>query len=116
MRKMGLTHSGNALTAGAAQAETLAKALRSLKGPSRESLNLEAFVLHARTGSIVTVGQFDAPNDPALIQTQRLLSSIKFHVSRDEGGVQAVTNMPSVIGTDDQKHGWSFVPVPVPKP
>jgi hypothetical protein len=95
------------LAAGAEQAESLAKALRSLKGPRGESLNLEAFVLHTRTASIVTVGQFDAPDDPALLATKRLLSGMGARVSEDQVGMRPVTNTPSLFD--------KMMPIPIPR-
>jgi len=35
-------------------------------------------VLHTRTNSVVTVGEFDGPNDPALLRTQEQLSRFSF--------------------------------------
>jgi hypothetical protein len=98
---------GDALAAGAEQAESLAKVLRTLKGPHGEALNLEAFVLHTRTASIVTVGQFDAPDDPALLATKRLLSGIRANVSEDQTGLKPVRNTPTLFDT--------MLPIPIPK-
>ncbi len=100
----------DALQAGAEQAEALAEALRKMKAPPErggQSLGLEGFVFHTRTGSIVTVGQFDGPNDPALIQTRQLLTSIKMNVSEDKTGLRPVVNAPSLFG--------NMMPIPVPK-
>ncbi len=115
MRKIGFGQSGgNALAAGAEQAESLAKALRQLKGPvgadgrGGQSLNLEAFVLHTRNASLVTVGQFDGPDDPALVATKKLLTSFKVNASKDQVGAQPITNTPSVFD--------NMLPIPVPRP
>jgi hypothetical protein len=95
------------LTASAKQAESLAKTLRELKGPHGEPLNLEAFVLHTRTTSLVTVGQFDAADDPALQATQRLLSNIQASASQTStgphGAMPASTMFPIMM------------PIPIPK-
>jgi hypothetical protein len=48
-------------------AHRLAQALR--------AFNLEAFVLHSKYSSSVTVGSFDGPNDPALIAMQDSLAA-----------------------------------------
>ena len=74
MRKFGLRKGGDALAAGAEQAEALAKVIRQMRGPGVNGqpgapLNLEAFVLHTRSASLVTIGQFDGPDDPALHAT-----------------------------------------------
>ncbi len=88
MRKMGMSKGGDALAAGGEQAEALAKALRAMKGPNKEPLNLEAFVLHTRYASVVTVGQFDGPNDPALHALKRMLGGIQARTTLDEGGMR----------------------------
>ncbi|WP_052557019.1 hypothetical protein [Gemmata sp. SH-PL17] len=113
MRKMGLSKGADALAAGAEQAESLAKALRAMKGPGGadgrggQALNLEAFVLHTHSASLVTVGQFDGPDDPALIATKRLLTSMKVNVSEDQHGTRAAVNTPSVFD--------NVIPMPIPK-
>lgn len=96
------------LQAGAQQAEALAAVLRDLKGKSGEPLGLEAFVLHTRGASIVTVGQFDGPNDPALIQTQQLLSKIQFLVTEDRSGTRPVAQTTKLFDT--------MLPMPIPRP
>lgn len=109
MQKMGFSKGANALAAGAEQAESLAKALRQLKGPGNQPLNLEAFVLHTRNASLVTVGQFDGPDDPALLATKRLLASLsaKSQVTEDERGLRPVANAPSLFD--------NIMPMPIPK-
>jgi hypothetical protein len=108
VRKMGHSNGADALNAGAVQAESLAKALRGMKGKGGESLNLEAFVLHTRYASLVTVGQFDGPDDPALLATKRMLAGITMKVSEDQTGFRPVTNTPSLFDT--------MLPMPIPKP
>ena len=44
--------------------------------PEMKNGPFKAFVLHHRTGSIVTVGEFDAPDDPELLRVQKLLIGI----------------------------------------
>lgn len=113
MRRIGFSKGADALAAGAEQAESMAKALRQMKGPAGldgrggQSLNLEAFVLHTRSASLVTVGQFDGPDDPALLATKRLLSSMKTHLSEDQAGARPVTNAPALFD--------NMVAMPVPK-
>jgi hypothetical protein len=43
-----------------------------------KKLGFPSYVLHARDKSIVTVGEFDSPNDPALLRTQEQLKHISF--------------------------------------
>jgi hypothetical protein len=100
---------GNALLAGEIQAEQLAKVLREMKDENGRSLGLEAFVLLTRTSSIVTVGQFDGPTDPALIQTHKLLTSMQMKVTEDKTGTKPSTTTPKMF----EDH---LAPMPIPKP
>jgi len=59
---------GDALNASALQAHETARVLRKLE--------FEAYVLHTRNSSIVTVGSFPSHNDPALTQTATQLASL----------------------------------------
>lgn len=116
MRKPWLSKWSGALEASGEQAESLAKALREMKGPRGpdgqpgHSLGLEAFVLHTRHASLVTVGQFDGPNDPELLQKKRLLESMmaKTRVTEDKMGTKPVLNAPSLFET--------VMPIPIPRP
>jgi hypothetical protein len=58
---------GEVLNAAAMNAHNLAEALRTKK--------LEAYVLHTRRSSLVTVGAYDTPDDPQLLQMQALLTA-----------------------------------------
>jgi hypothetical protein len=109
MRKDNIKKGANALLAGAVQAEQMAKMLREMKGPNGQSLGLEAFVLHTRNSSIVTVGQFDGPNDPALVQTQNLLNGMKLKVTEDKTGNKPVDNSLTMF----EKY---LIAMPIPKP
>jgi hypothetical protein len=113
MRKLGGGRGGDALAAGAEQAESLAKALREMRGPGAPgqpgpSLGLEAFVLHTRNASLVTVGQFDGPNDPELLRTKAMLEKITPRVTEDPTGLKPVTNAQSIFG--------NLIPMPIPRP
>ncbi len=100
-----LPKGGDALAAGAEAAEEMARSLRGMKHKDGSPVGLEAFVLHHRNGSMVTVGQFDGPTDPALHTTRRMLMGMQFQ-ARD---VQAAE------GARNYLHE-SIVPVPIPKP
>ncbi len=104
MRKMGFGRGANVLAAGAEQAESLAKALRQIKGQQ-----LEAFVLHTRNSSLVTVGQFDGPDDPALLAAKKYLTIMTVKTSEDEPGKRPVMNAPTSLFD-------KLVPMPVPRP
>ena len=56
-------------------------------------------MLHTRNASLVSVGQFDGPNDPELLRIRRqLLGSIKMNVTEDKTGLKPVTNRRDVFG------------------
>jgi hypothetical protein len=105
------TKTGDILNAGAEAAEQMAKGIRGMTGPKAAGqteyppLNLEAFVLHHRSGSMVTVGQFDGPNDPAMHETRRLLRSLNFQAGD-----------PRVMESTRQFLHETIVPIPIPKP
>lgn len=71
----------NYLDLTAAQASQLCEALRHR---DMKPAPLESFILHHRTGSIVTVGQFDAPDDPELLKLQATLRGMTFQVTEDK--------------------------------
>ncbi len=110
MRRMGLGKGADVLNAGAEQAEALAKSIREMRGepPDHAPLNLEAFVLHTRTGSFVTVGQYDGPNDPQLLQDRRMLMSLEFDAYKDPAKTQYIGKQK--LFRDN------ILPVPIPKP
>jgi hypothetical protein len=78
----------------ATNARTLAEALRHEKMQPRP---FEAFVLHNRTESLVTVGQFDGPEDPRLIETWKVLSEMTFKVDYKDGRPSAMKKMFDVV-------------------
>ena len=108
MRLFGKSKDADVLRAGAEQAEALAKALREMKDAAGRPMNIEAFVLHTRTASLVTVGEYDSPSDPDLLDKQRVLSSLKFNQSRDDKGQQ-------ITGTGQKLFGDMIQPVPIPR-
>ena len=55
----------------------------------------------------MTIGQFDGPNDPDLIQKRQLLSTMKVNVTEDKAGYKPVTNAPTMFG--------NMMPIPVPR-
>ena len=109
MKRFGASRGADALEAGAEQAESLAEALRKMTDSTGQSLGLEAFVLHTRNASLVTVGQFDGPNDPELLRVRRQLSSMKLNVTEDKMGLKPAANAQSVFGEN-------LIPFPIPKP
>ncbi len=79
MLHMGGDKPGERLSASAAQAHELAKFLRDRR------LGFEAYVLHTRTTSIVTVGGFDRLDDPAMQQMQQRLTALRFNTQQRGG-------------------------------
>ena len=71
-------------------------------------MNLEAFVLHTRASSLVTVGEYDSPTDPDLLAKQRILSNLTFNLSRDDKGRE-------ITGTGQKFFGDMIQPVPIPR-
>ncbi|HEY1861022.1 MAG TPA: hypothetical protein VGG61_11740 [Gemmataceae bacterium] len=69
---------GEVLNAAALNAHNLAEALRGIK-----NMKLDAYVLHTRHGSLVTVGGFDSLEDDQLKQLQIVLSNTHLPVDRD---------------------------------
>ncbi len=97
----------NALRAIGAEAELLAKALRHADFKPR---SYEAFVLHHRTGSLVTVGQFDTPDDPVLLQMADELKGITFTpMDKDQKPLVGADGRPQVLRLLD---GAGVFPVP----
>ncbi len=80
--KIGLGRSGDRLTASAMQAHELARVLR-------ENLHLEAYVLHTRNRSVVSVGGFDSLQDPKMEQMQRQLAGFKLQAPPQMANPQA---------------------------
>jgi hypothetical protein len=83
------------LEATARQARELAKALRSDKQDPK--YRFETFVLHYRTESLVTVGQFDSPDDPALIDAWYRLTGMTFRVDYKDGRPPETKKMFDVV-------------------
>jgi hypothetical protein len=84
-------HQGESLNAAGFNAHEMAKALR--------KLGFDAYVLHTRTNSIVTVGGFSAQNDPEMARIKQRLDGLR----------------PSQPGYPDQL-GLFYYPVPMEVP
>jgi hypothetical protein len=69
---LGGSKSGEGLMGCAMQAHELARFLR------LPQLGFRSYVLHTRTSSIVTVGEFSGPDDPELERLQRQLANLRF--------------------------------------
>jgi hypothetical protein len=100
-------NAADALRATAAEAELLVKALRH---PEFKPRSYEAFVLHHRTGSLVTVGQFDAPDDPVMLQMAEELKGLTFTpMDKDQKPLTGPDGRPQVLRLLD---GAGAFPVP----
>jgi hypothetical protein len=64
---------GESLDATAKQAQELAEILN-------DKLKIEAYVLHTRTGSIVTLGSFDGPEDQRYQRAQETYATLRSHM------------------------------------
>ncbi len=92
----------------AEEAERLAAALRH---PDMHKGPFDAFVLHHRMGSIVTVGEYDSPDDPKLLATQDILKKITFAMNdKNKKPLMGKDGRP-----DEQRLFDSVSPFPVPK-
>jgi hypothetical protein len=72
MDMLGMGKGKDTLDAAALQAHAMAELLRKMK-----PVSFDAYVLHTRNQSIVTVGSYDDRNDPKLQQDQQTLSKLK---------------------------------------
>jgi hypothetical protein len=79
---------GEGIDAAGFQAHHLAEFL------SDKKIGFEAYVLHTRTSSIVTVGGFDGPNDPELQRTKERLERLSFRADPNSPPVQGVKGDP----------------------
>jgi hypothetical protein len=87
---------GDELGAAAMNAHNMAETLR--------KIGFDAYVLHTRTSSMLTVGAFDGPSDPRIVQVQ--------HAVYD--GLKRKSMQP---GTEDpNKLDWMAQPVPMEVP
>jgi hypothetical protein len=79
LEKLSLSNKGReVLDAGASNAHNLAETLRKLK--------FDAYVLHTRMSSIVTVGAFDSLDDPNLLRVQEQLAALRQQLANQQGG------------------------------
>jgi hypothetical protein len=80
---------GDGITAAGYQAHQLAEFLR-----DKRVGGFDAYVLHTRTNSLVTIGEFDAPDDPGLEQLKRRLERLSFRADTRSPGGMAVKGDP----------------------
>jgi len=104
IRLFGTPKGGDAMSAGAEAAEQMAKGLREMRDDKGQLVGVEAFVLHHRNGSMVTVGQFDGPTDPALHEMRRRMMNMRF-----------MPGDPRVTENASHYLHEGIVPIPIPR-
>jgi hypothetical protein len=87
------------------QANELVTALRQDLDPNKRYRNLDAFVWHESHRSIVTVGSFSSPDDPAIAHYHKLFAA----AGKGANG-QPNTNYLAISGATPKV--WAFMPVP----
>lgn len=99
---------GDSLDASGQKAWELAEALRSARSAGYDR-NFEAYVLHERFQSIVTVGSFDSPNDPRIAElANRFRGKARMHEGKDVMTAEVMTiprNLPRGATPDKM---WMF--------
>jgi hypothetical protein len=79
MGKLGMgKNTSDILDASAHTAHGVAELLR--------KLNFDAYVLHTRSSSVVCIGGYDRPDDPALLQNQKTLANVELRGLPDDTG------------------------------
>ena len=106
---------GSSLDNDALKAWKLTDALRNAKRHGY-STNFEAFVWHDRHKSLVTIGAFDNPKDPAIVRLARqfagkLRTDPRNGTERLTGEVFSIPRVPKKDGRFDQQ--WVFNPSPM---
>jgi hypothetical protein len=90
---LGKKNGPDTLNASAMQAHELVKVMR-------KYMNIDAYVLHTRHGSVVTIGAYDSKDDPRLVQNQKRFTNFQF-VTQQQGGTQRAPDI-------------KFFPIPLP--
>ncbi len=85
------TRSARATDASGMAAHEMAKLLRSLNPP------FEAYVIHMRNCSVVTVGGFNQDNDPKLLELQKTLSNLKFTDQKSGTEMESLLTKPVIM-------------------
>lgn len=106
----GTARPGQWLDATAQQAEMFCKALRNLKDREGRYVGFDAFLLHHRTGTIVTVGQYDSPDDPVMQDDLRRIQAMSFNKLENNRG-----NPGGALGFDKQVQFEGVYPIMIPK-
>lgn len=104
--------SADHLGAAAMNAHALAQALRDMK-----PMSFEAYVLHDRYRSIVTVGSYDGPDDPNMKRDIQVLSKLNLETGRAlQPGTQNDAKVDPRLVQQSAQFLSQPIPMPVPKP
>ena len=106
----GAVKPGQWLDATAQQAEMFCRALRDMKDLNKRPVGLNAFLLHHRTGTIVTVGEYDSPDDPQLQADLKRIHAMSFHKNENNKG-----NFGSALEFDKRIQFEAVHPILIPK-
>lgn len=101
---------GQWLDATAQQGQMFCTILRNLKDGEGRPHGLPAFVLHHRTGTIVTVGEYDSPDDPALQADLKRIHAMSFHKNENNKG-----NIGAAMEFDNRIQFEAVHPILIPK-
>jgi hypothetical protein len=107
---LGGRKAGEWLDATAGQAVEFCKMLRSLERSKGVPDPMDAHVLHHRTGSLVTVGQYDSPDDPAMMRDVQRIQRMSFAKSEKKG------NTPGALIESQLRMFDGPYPMLIPKP
>ena len=100
---------GQWLDATAQQAAAFCTALRKMTDRDNRPVGFDAFVLHHRTGTLVTVGQYDSPEDPAMQADMRRIQELSFNKNENKN------NTPGMLIAAQQKLFDGATPMLIPK-
>ena len=97
----------------------LTKTLRAGRVPFRgkngvQQRNFEAYVFHDRYRSIVTIGSFDSPNDPKIVEYKKIFGA-KMRTNPNTGKEVLIAEVMTLPDTRDPKNSlktWIFDPQP----
>jgi hypothetical protein len=66
----------------------------------RDAMKVEAYVMHTRYGSVITIGSYDSQDDPRLLQNKQMFGNFQM---KDAHGVPVVKFDPLPIPMDLSK-------------
>ena len=106
---LGFGRTGRWLDATAQQAKDFCEVLRKLKTADGRDVSFDAHLMHHRTGTIVTVGQYDGPDDPKLLDDLRRVVGMTKNLNENKNNAPG-----AIIKAQTQMFGCAY-PMPIPK-